>query len=64
MSTKNKGHFKKGHRLGFVTQREKPLSTTATIRLTQEQKEILKNTPDWQERVRQFIDSFTKIECD
>lgn len=60
MSTKNPGHFKKGHTKGFTTDREEPLSTTATIRLTQRQKQILKNTPDWQERVRQCIESFCK----
>ena len=64
MTTQNKGHFQKGNKQGFTTEREEPLNATATIRLTQKQKQILKNTPDWQERVRQYIDSFCKDECE
>lgn len=60
MSMEHAGHFKKGHKRGFTTQRAEPLKTTATIRLTEKQKTILKNTPDWQERLRQYIDSFCK----
>ena len=60
MSTKKGRYFDKDNKWAWKSRREKPLKTTATIRLTQEQKEILKNTPDWQERVRQFIDSFCK----
>ncbi len=60
MSTKHAGQFQKGHKRGFTTDRDEPLKTTATIRLTEKQKEILKNTPDWQERLRQYINSFCK----
>lgn len=60
MSTKEGRYFKKGHSFGFTTDREEPLNKTATIRLTEKQKQVLKNTPDWQERVRHFIDSFCK----
>ncbi|MDJ0774637.1 MAG: hypothetical protein QNJ49_14645 [Mastigocoleus sp. MO_167.B18] len=64
MSTKKGRYFEKGNKLGFTTDRKESLSATATLRLTKTQKEILKNTPDWQERLRQYIDSFCKDECD
>ncbi len=63
MSTGKKG-FQENNEYRFTTKRTIPLDTTATIRLTQKQKQILKNTPDWQERLRQYIDLFCKDECD
>ena len=64
MSTKKGRYFEKNNKFGFTTERKEPLSKTATIRLTEKQKEILKKTPDWQERLRKCIDSFCKDECD
>ncbi|MEO0968640.1 MAG: hypothetical protein AAFX80_09955 [Cyanobacteria bacterium J06639_18] len=63
MSTGKKG-FQENNKHRFMTSREKPLVKTVTIRITEEQKQILKNTPNWQERLRQYIDSFRKDECE
>ena len=49
------GHFEKGHNEGFTTDRPKALKSLVGIRLTPEDKEALKNVPDWQERLRQYI---------
>lgn len=35
---------------------DKPLDSVLTIRLTKEQKDKIKALPDWQERIRRFID--------
>ncbi len=49
------GHFKKGNTEGFVTDRPKALKSLVGIRLTPEDKEALKNVPNWQERLREYI---------
>ncbi len=59
MQIERKG-FQENNEYRFTTSRKKPLIKTVTLRLTEEQKQILKNTPDWQERLRHFIDSFNK----
>lgn len=54
---KNSGHFKKGHKKGFTTDRDEPLTGIVNLRVSQSQKEKLKNVPDWQERLRECIDT-------
>jgi len=49
------GYFKKGNTEGFVTSRPKALKSLVGIRLTPEDKEALKNVPNWQERLREYI---------
>ncbi|MDY6902812.1 MAG: hypothetical protein SWZ49_32790 [Cyanobacteriota bacterium] len=49
------GHFKKGNTEGFVSNRPKVLKSLVGIRLTSEDKEALKNVPNWQERLRKYI---------
>ncbi|MGD1909979.1 MAG: hypothetical protein ACFB2X_03695 [Rivularia sp. (in: cyanobacteria)] len=49
------GHFQKGNTEGFVSNRPESLKSTITVRLTAKDKEALKNVPDWQERLRQYI---------
>ena len=49
------GYFKKGNKEGFVTNRPKALKSLVGIRLTPEDKEALKNIPNWQERLREYI---------
>ncbi len=51
------GHFEKGHGEGFTTNRPKALKALVGIRLTPENKEALKNVPNWQERLREYIQS-------
>ncbi len=49
------GHFKKGNTEGFVSNRNESLKSTITLRLTARDKETLKNVPNWQERLRDYI---------
>ncbi len=56
MSRNNFGHFKKGHKLGFTTDRSEPLIAIVNLRVSQSQKNKLKNVPNWQERLREYID--------
>lgn len=51
------GHFKKGNTEGFVSSRPESLKSTITVRLTAKDKEALKNVPNWQERLRNYIQS-------
>ncbi|MEM9927430.1 MAG: hypothetical protein AAF915_27445 [Cyanobacteria bacterium P01_D01_bin.50] len=57
MSTRNSRYFEKGNKNRYTTTREVSLTSTLTLRITPEQKESLKNVPDWQERLRGFVDS-------
>ncbi len=56
MPRNNFGRFKKGHKLGFTTDRSEPLTSIVNLRVTQSQKNKLKNVPNWQERLREYID--------
>ncbi len=56
MTRNNFGRFKKGHKLGFTTDRSEPLTCIVNLRVTQFQKNKLKNVPNWQERLRKYID--------
>ena len=53
----SKGHFVKGHKEGFTTNRTQPLTAQVAIRLTPQVKEKLKNIPNWQNQVRAFIEA-------
>ena len=55
----SKGHFVKGHKEGFTTNRKQPLTAQIAIRLTPQVKKKLKNIPDWQIQVRKFIEAIT-----
>ncbi|MBO3463582.1 hypothetical protein G7B40_031755 [Aetokthonos hydrillicola Thurmond2011] len=57
--------FRKNHKLGFTTNREKPLtSSPVCIRLDEELAEKLKAVPDWQDKLRtvlpELIESWTE----
>ncbi len=54
-SKTNRGHFTKGNKDGFTTDRSKPLNAHVGIRMTTEDKEALKNVPQWQERLRNYL---------
>ncbi|MEO1375295.1 MAG: hypothetical protein AAFW70_13435 [Cyanobacteria bacterium J06635_10] len=56
----SKGHFIKGNEEGFTTNRKHPLTATATVRLTPQAKEKLQNIPNWQNKVRDFIEDMIK----
>ena len=56
----SKGHFVKGHKEGFTTNRTQPLTAQVAIRLTPQVKEKLKNIPNWQNQVRGFIETIVK----
>ncbi|MGD1912858.1 MAG: hypothetical protein ACFB2X_19030 [Rivularia sp. (in: cyanobacteria)] len=56
MSTNKKG-FHKGNKYRYVTDRKNSLTTTLTLRISPEQKELIKNVPNWQEQLRSCIDS-------
>ncbi len=58
----NNGHFKKGHREGFVTKRPKALTAQVALRLTPEDKEALISVPNWQERLRDCIKTLIEDE--
>lgn len=55
-----KGQFVKGNEEGFITDRLKPLNAHVGIRLTTEDKEKLKSVPEWQGRLRNFIQQLIK----
>lgn len=48
--------FQKGHKLGFTTNRTEPLTDIVNLRVSQSQKEKIKIIPNWQERLRKYID--------
>lgn len=56
MSRNNYGHFQKGHKLGFTTDRSEPLVAIVNLRVSESQKTKLKTIPNWQERLRECID--------
>ncbi len=56
----SKGHFAKGHKEGFTTNRKQPLTAQIAIRLTPKVKEKLKNVPNWQGEVREFIEALAE----
>ncbi|MEM7579143.1 MAG: hypothetical protein AAF316_04690 [Cyanobacteria bacterium P01_A01_bin.80] len=56
----SKGHFIKGNNEGFTTDRRQPLASQISIRLAPQIKEKLKNIPDWQNQVRDFIEDMVK----
>ncbi|MEO1373933.1 MAG: hypothetical protein AAFW70_06365 [Cyanobacteria bacterium J06635_10] len=49
--------FQKGHKLGFTTDRTEPLTDIVNLRVSKSQKAKLKTIPDWQERLRECIDT-------
>lgn len=48
--------FQKGHKLGFTTSRTEPLTDIVNLRVSKSQKEKIKTIPNWQERLRKYID--------
>ena len=60
----SKGHFIKGNEEGFTTNRKQSLCAQVAIRLTPQAKEKLKNIPDWQNQIRDFIEDMVKDHCD
>lgn len=48
-------HFKKGNKLGFVATGDKPLTAHIGLKLTEEDKEALKNIPDWSGKLREAV---------
>lgn len=55
-----KGHFVKGHKEGFTTDRTNPLTAQIAIRLTPQVKEKLKNIPNWKNQIRDYIHEMIK----
>ena len=55
-----KGQFQKGNKLGFTTNRTEPLTKLVGLRISDRQKEALKNIPNWQEKLRLYIDQMIK----
>ncbi len=47
--------FRKKHKLGFVTEREKPLTTTVCLKMDEELAQRLKAVEGWQELLRQEL---------
>lgn len=60
MPRNNYGHFQKGHKLGFTTDRPEPLTSIVNLRVSESQKDKLKTIPNWQERLRECIDILIK----
>lgn len=56
----SKGHFIKGNNEGFTTNRKQPLTAQVAIRLTPQVKKKLKNIPDWQNLVREYIETIIR----
>ncbi|MBE9213213.1 hypothetical protein IQ247_11095 [Plectonema cf. radiosum LEGE 06105] len=56
----SKGHFVKGNEEGFTTTRKQSLTAQVSIRLIPQVKEKLKSIPDWQKRVRDYIENIIK----
>lgn len=56
----SKGHFFKGHKEGFTTDRTNPLTAQIAIRLTPQVKEKLKNIPNWKNQIRDYIHEMIK----
>ncbi|MDJ0621257.1 MAG: hypothetical protein QNJ63_31730 [Calothrix sp. MO_192.B10] len=57
MSARTSRYFEKGHKDRFTTDREVSLSSVLTLRVTPEMKEKIKVVPDWQERLRTFVNT-------
>lgn len=57
MSTRRSRYFEKGNKDRYTTSREVSLTSTVTLRITPKQKEQIKNVPNWQERLRSYIDT-------
>ena len=49
--------FQKGHKLGFTTDRPEPLTSIVNLRVSESQKNKLKLIDNWQERLRECIDT-------
>ncbi|MDJ0797856.1 MAG: hypothetical protein QNJ51_13750 [Calothrix sp. MO_167.B12] len=62
MSARKSRYFEKGHKDRFTTDREVSLSSVLTLRVTPEMKEKIKAVPNWQERLRQFVESMIEEE--
>lgn len=62
MSTRKSRYFEKGHKDRYTTTREVSLTSNITLRLTPQQKEQIKTVPNWQERLRNYIDSMIEEE--
>lgn len=56
----SKGHFVKGNDEGFTSSREQSLTAQIAIRLTPQAKEKLKKIPNWQSKIRDFIEDIAK----
>lgn len=51
----SKGHFIKGHKEGFTTDRLEPLTAQIGIRLTEREKQALTGISGWKKRLREYI---------
>ncbi|MEO1373026.1 MAG: hypothetical protein AAFW70_01610 [Cyanobacteria bacterium J06635_10] len=51
----NKGHFKKGNATRYIAAGDKPLTAHIGLKLTEEDKEALRQIPKWSDKLRAAV---------
>ena len=62
MPTRKSRYFEKGHKDRYTTDRPVSLTSTLTLKVTPDVKDKIKTVLNWQERLRQYIDSMIEEE--
>lgn len=52
--------FQKKHKLGFTTEKDKPLIASVSLRVDEELAQDLKSIPDWQSKLRDVLPELVK----
>jgi uncharacterized protein (DUF4415 family) len=52
--------FQKKHKLGFTTDREKPMTASVSFRIDEELAQDLKSIPHWQTKLRDILPELIK----
>ncbi len=51
----SKGHFVKGNSEGYISNRKEAIKGKLSLRVNEDDLTVLKNIPDWRERIRDHI---------
>ncbi len=52
--------FQKKHKLGFTTDRDKPMTASVSFRIDEELAQNLKSIPNWQGKLRDVLPSLVQ----